>query len=574
MPLVQRKRRIYVFLHAIRPWLLAALVAGVLWALYQFLSTRGPRKVESAAPVLPTDAAETSRHAQAAAAIDARLREIAAMEVPGDSERAWLESVRDTQREWLRQRREALPADSERLRLIEEHLANVSARQLSQKVAQLEAEATSAPRDARTAERFREALKLQQEINRGGANSRWKDLIRERRLQYETEALAAEQLAADVEAASAEAAIAMKEERWADAEKAFARARESQARINRDFSGTRFVDLARERKLAAEMASLASAAAAEQVTQSENAAEAAALAGRHDEAGRFFAEAKARQEALNATYPASRFASAGRVEEFEVRRQTALSTPLCEKIVVLDAEVTAALRAGNASAGAALVGALAVRNEEVLRKFPRSRRLDAALRKKTSYLASRRSVLAQIHSEVAARLRTLPGSSASLLAGEVPQRIFTLVVGSNPSRHAGEDNPVDSVGWGDAMAFCEQLSWILGRTVRLPDEKEFRVAWRAAAEAAPTVGGGPRDARRATAKDNERFEDLRGNVAEWLQAPPDSPDAPVIGGSYLDTPAASAAADGGEIEVTSELPLQRVAKTERARYIGFRIVVE
>jgi hypothetical protein len=61
----------------------------------------------------------------------------------------------------------------------------------------------------------------------------------------------------------------------------------------------------------------------------------------------------------------------------------------------------------------------------------------------------------------------------------------------------------------------------------------------------------------------DALRDIAGNVAEWLQPPAEPAEtAPVAGGSYLD-PAATLA----------DPPLVRLGKRERARHVGFRIVV-
>ena len=53
------------------------------------------------------------------------------------------------------------------------------------------------------------------------------------------------------------------------------------------------------------------------------------------------------------------------------------------------------------------------------------------------------------------------------------------------------------------------------------------------------------------------------NVAEWLAAEAATAEAPVIGGSYLDPAAA-----------VRRAPVEPRAKSDRARHIGFRFVVE
>lgn len=65
----------------------------------------------------------------------------------------------------------------------------------------------------------------------------------------------------------------------------------------------------------------------------------------------------------------------------------------------------------------------------------------------------------------------------------VTQRQYEQVMGVNPSDFRGDDHPVESVSWNDAVAFCEALSNLpeeqaAGRVYRLPTEAEWEYACR------------------------------------------------------------------------------------------------
>jgi len=78
----------------------------------------------------------------------------------------------------------------------------------------------------------------------------------------------------------------------------------------------------------------------------------------------------------------------------------------------------------------------------------------------------------------------------------VTQALYTTVVGDHRSRFEGDDRPVDSVSWNEAVAFCNRLSELLGfdpvytigdrqttadldkRGIRLPTECEWEYACR------------------------------------------------------------------------------------------------
>src|ERR1019366_6733194 len=56
---------------------------------------------------------------------------------------------------------------------------------------------------------------------------------------------------------------------------------------------------------------------------------------------------------------------------------------------------------------------------------------------------------------------------------------YEQIMGKNPSRIKGAQNPVETVSWDDAMEFCKKLSQKTGKTVRLPTEAQWEYACRA-----------------------------------------------------------------------------------------------
>ena len=67
---------------------------------------------------------------------------------------------------------------------------------------------------------------------------------------------------------------------------------------------------------------------------------------------------------------------------------------------------------------------------------------------------------------------------------EVTQAQYEQVMGVNPSKFKGADNPVETVSWYDAIAFCRRLSALptekaAGNVYRLPTEAEWEYACRA-----------------------------------------------------------------------------------------------
>lgn len=61
---------------------------------------------------------------------------------------------------------------------------------------------------------------------------------------------------------------------------------------------------------------------------------------------------------------------------------------------------------------------------------------------------------------------------------EVTQAQWKAVMGSDPSKFKGDNLPVESVNWEEAMDFCERLSEVTGKKYVLPTEAQWEFAAR------------------------------------------------------------------------------------------------
>jgi formylglycine-generating enzyme required for sulfatase activity len=158
---------------------------------------------------------------------------------------------------------------------------------------------------------------------------------------------------------------------------------------------------------------------------------------------------------------------------------------------------------------------------------------------------------------------------------EVTQEQWTAVMGGNPSKFKGKNNPVENVSWNDIQNFVKRLNQKEGHArYRLPTEAEWEYAARAGTTAMYSFGddaynlelyawyadnssgtGSSRD-RKAHAVGQKKpnawgFYDMHGNVLEYAQdwyakeyytdSPDDDPQGPppsgggvvVRGGSWV-----------------------------------------
>jgi hypothetical protein len=561
------------------PYLLPAIcgliVAGLAgWAVW---SQFGPKKKEKPkAPVVatPNEKAKADLKQSLAAEV-ADLEKNYQQAVDSGAAPAVLESlltrVIARQRERVNLESGGVGEEAERLARFEALRGDLRARTATAESRALEKtadeeKARGAP--AVALQKLREALRLQQEANASAKNPELMDVARETRLAKAVGEVATGPLRETVASARARAEAAVKAQDWTGALKAYEEARSAQTELNSKTPEQRAANVAALEQLDTEIASLQAADLVAKVTSAEKTALAAQAAGQSTEAASAFALAAQNQTELNAQFPKSRFASTEKIAEFAIQRETVLSAKSLAQIAVLDRDSAALLRQRQTREAGAKVAEAGALVASVTTEYPRSRALDPALRRKFEYLALRRADLASIQEQVYAALVPVPGAPRiAMLRTEVPQDLYTKIMNINPSRNQGRGLPVDSVNWNDAQEFCERLGWVLGVTVRLPREAEFRSAWAGAtadrAWSADNAEGHSRETSRLPAS-SAGFHDIAGNLAEWLDASKsDSDKMPVAGGSFLD-PAST----------FTKLPLVTAEKSTRTGHIGFRFVVE
>ena len=167
--------------------------------------------------------------------------------------------------------------------------------------------------------------------------------------------------------------------------------------------------------------------------------------------------------------------------------------------------------------------------------------------------------------------------SAGYWAGkfEVTQKQYKKVMDANPSEFPGDDRPVDSVSWNEAVEFCKKLTELerkeeslpKGDVYALPTESQWEsLVGDAGLETAVTSDKQRRSGTAAAGSlppNALGLYDVRGNVMEWCQGDPGAAFR-VLRGAAWDT----------DFEVNLRPAFRYYARAdERKNTFGFRVVL-
>ena len=170
--------------------------------------------------------------------------------------------------------------------------------------------------------------------------------------------------------------------------------------------------------------------------------------------------------------------------------------------------------------------------------------------------------------------------SPDLWAGkyELTQDAWQKVMHGNPSDFKGGQNPVDSVSWNDAMAFCQKLTAKERMAKELPDgyiytlptesQWEMLVGDASLKDAVMALNGNSHSSTSPVGSlgpNSLGLYDMRGNVMEWCLDSHD-PSYRVLRGGAWDT----------SLEVNSRIEFRWYSTSldEKKNTFGFRVVLE
>ena len=105
-------------------------------------------------------------------------------------------------------------------------------------------------------------------------------------------------------------------------------------------------------------------------------------------------------------------------------------------------------------------------------------------------LVTRDNEVAKMFDSMGIKMVSIPERNFKMLCTEVTQKLYTSVMGSNPSVYKGDNNPVENVSWYDAIYFCNKLSKKFGFTpVYAVDGKTDVATWNYTPHKGHSIGG-------------------------------------------------------------------------------------
>ncbi|MDP4610884.1 MAG: formylglycine-generating enzyme family protein [Opitutales bacterium] len=555
--------------------LIVILCVGVLAGVW-FLTKLGPQSVDYRTINQNIEVPEEVLALKARSLeLEAQFEEVLAIRDANLADIKLLKEALDLQVEYL-DKYPGVDSDAVKRRInLRKRYQDLAASSLLESSHQLEQEAQELAKVenyelART--KYGEAYEQQKKINEDFPLSRAYNIGRATRLQRQARYLTAQPLFERSQEAEVEADAFIEKHDWTKAEERLQVAIAIQDDLNREYRGTNQASMSRLEQLRGKLVGIRSGQTYLEVERVADLADASRAAGENLEAASLYLEASRLQRLLNEEYTDTLYASSERVAEFQRKAQTSESFELGLEIERNHNHLKELLAARRTYEAAEVIAALRRSIKQMEEAYPRSSLNDEELQVKVRYLNLVQNDLGFIQDRVYDALLPIPEEEEwKMLRTEVPQALYSLIMGTNPSRNEGGLNPVDSVSWTDAKTFCERLSWILGKPVRLPTENEFRQAlgrlkyvvledhfWSVSAS-----GGISQPVSKKQALASGYF-DLLGNVSEWLESMDryEDEDARHIGGHAQD-----------RLEAIFTVPVREAPRGERNRMTGFRFVV-
>ena len=419
---------------------------------------------------------------------------------------------------------------------------------------------------------IKQAIKFQYDINELFPLSPRRDLNRLAQLNRQRNYLEAYPLYCNLLEFEAKADALSQEGEWEAAAEQIEGAIDLQFILNSEYRGSKLSDSQRLADLKRRYIQFKSERAYQAIESTIAAADKFIDRQEYLPASALYEEAMLSQRKLNELYPEGPYSSEDSVINLIRRSQTAASYQLGNDIISLELQIDDDLRNRNHVAAQEKVLRASNAISKMKEEFPKSSYNDDSLDLKIRYLNLIRNDIGFLQDRTYDMLLPVPGhEEIQMLKTEVTQALYATIIGVNPSRTIGDFKPVESVSWAEANEFCKRLTWVIGQTVRLPKEFEFRAALGKLRYVKLENHVISREEKTGlsdvASKDalNNGYQDLLGNLSEWLSSLYAYEDEPVshIGGHF-----------GDSYEVIYGVPKRTTNRNERSRLVGFRFVVE
>ena len=557
--------------------LLISLIALAVLGGFWFLSQLGPKDVDFRDFNYNIEVLDSIKAIeQESIELEEQFEELLVMREPRPEDINLLKKALDKQKEYMAA---ITGVDSEaydRQLNLEKRYQDLAAGHLLLVSLDLESKAEALARSQEyenASKKYHEAYAQQELINETFPLSSAYNVGRATRLQRQTRYFTAEPLLKRSLAFENEADLLIEAKEWEQAEERLQQAMALQDKLNREYRGSNQASVPRLEGLSIKLVGIRSGQSYMEIQRVAELADERRAANENLEAAAIYLEAARLQAQLNESYRDSPYASSERVSEYQRKSQTSESFELGLEIERNHDFMQQLLSERRTFEAAEVIALLRRDIRQMQEGFPRSSLNDDDLQLKIRYLNLVQNDLGFIQDRIYDALLPIPEIEAwRMLRTEVPQALYSLIMGTNPSRNQGDLRPVDSVSWLEAKNFCERLSWILGQPVRLPTENEFRQAlgrlrylvleeyvWSVSDTAGVPQAVGTKEPFAGG------FYDLLGNISEWLESIDrfKTETAWHIGGHAQD-----------RIESIFTVPSREAPRGERNRLTGFRIVAK
>jgi organic radical activating enzyme len=416
---------------------------------------------------------------------------------------------------------------------------------------------------------LRQALDLETEISQKWVLSSLDDPGRRARLDSRMRRLEADPLWQKGRRLEQEAEAAAATGNFAAAEEALKEAIQIEQNYTLRFRDVRATEFDREEKLRRKLDTIRSMLAKTAIDEIVRQAQAEEAAREWKSAAKSWKAAIDAQANLARSYPQSSYAARTIGEGYSVSLTQVLAMPEVEAFRADMAKLRDLLRDGEVAKASALGSDLSIRADALTRKFPSSLTEKDPDKEQLAFIRQRSASLEVIRDAVVKQLITIPNhKNIRLLRTEVPQSLYVAVMAVNPSAKREINCPVESITYEDAEKFCARVAWLTGLKVRLPDADDYLAAQgdtgrQPTPEEAWTIDTSDGQVRAVgTSKPNPLgFNDLSGNVAEWVRSADSSVNVTLAGGDAQSAPG-------------STFLFVQVNRREGSRLRGLRLAVD